>query len=253
MNPEQLLVDHQDFLQRVTRCAAQRKGLNAQEAQDFTQTVNLKLVKDDYRVLRSFKGKAKLTSYLTVVVQRSLLDYLDHLWGKSRPSKAAQRMGGLAIKLERLTVRDGLTLHEAIQTLITNDKVEATEAELERIAGNLPTRLKRRIESDDQLESIASNDDSAEDLVEQNEWSAAGERIRSAMDEILAELPAEESLIVKLTGRMGVAEISRTLHLEQKPLYRRHSQLLDSVREKLEARGIERRFVLEYLRSVKDP
>ena len=247
MNPEQLLLEHQDFLARLARCAGQRKGLKPEEIEDFTQNLNVKLIENDYRVLRQYQGKAKFKSYLTVVVQRFLLDYLNHLWGKWRPSKAADRMGKLAVRLETLTIRDGHPLATAIRFLIENQKVETTEAELEATAEKLPTRYKRRIEPDDQLERLPSESDSAEELVQRREWSADGERIHSAMAEVLQELPDEDALIVKLGCRMSVADISRTLGLEQKPLYRRRKLLLEQVREKLEAKGIDRELIRQYL------
>ncbi len=252
MNPQQLLLENQEFLARLTRLCCQRKGLSAEQSEDFTQMVNVKLLENDYRVIRQFRGKSKLTSYLAVVIQRYLLDYLNHLWGKWRPSRAAQRLGPLAIRLERLTVRDGLTLEEAVQTLITSEKVQATEAELEELAVKLPRRFKRRIEADDQLERIAVDDAGAETLVQQREWSADGERIRGAVAEVLATFPAEDAMIVKLHSRMGVAQIARSLSLEQKPLYRRRDQLMATVRKQLEELGIERQQVIQYLTLAED-
>jgi RNA polymerase sigma factor for flagellar operon FliA len=46
---------------------------------------------------------------------------------------------------------------------------------------------------------------------------------------------------------MSVAEIARTLAIPQKPLYRRLERLLEHLREQLEAEGISRERVSDFL------
>ncbi|MGH8186413.1 MAG: hypothetical protein ACREUC_07605, partial [Steroidobacteraceae bacterium] len=74
----------------------------------------LKLIEHDYAVLRRFEGASSLRTYLTVVLHRVLLDQRNREWGRWRPSAAAYRNGPLAVRLERLVTRDGLTPAEAI-------------------------------------------------------------------------------------------------------------------------------------------
>src|SRR4029453_14108130 len=45
----------------------------------------LRLVEDDYDVLRRFQARSSLPTYVTVVIQRLFLDYRNRLWGKWRP------------------------------------------------------------------------------------------------------------------------------------------------------------------------
>ena len=44
------------------------------------------------------------------VIQRLFLDARIAKWGKWRPSVSARRLGGVAVLLERLLTRDGLSL-----------------------------------------------------------------------------------------------------------------------------------------------
>src|SRR5215471_7103180 len=76
---------------------------------------------------RSRERRSMLSTYLTTVVQRALLDYVNSQWGKWRPSARANREGPLAVKLEKLLVCDRLSLGEACQVLRTEEGVEESE------------------------------------------------------------------------------------------------------------------------------
>jgi DNA-directed RNA polymerase specialized sigma24 family protein len=56
----------------------------------------------------------------------------------------------------------------------------------------------------------------------------------------LAELDARDRLIFRLRfeGGLSIAEISRTLRLDQKPLYRRMQRALVLIRQRLESAGV---------------
>ena len=97
-----------------------RHHLPGSEADDFGSHVKLKLIEDDYAILRKFEGRSNLRTYLTVVIQRLFLDYRIKAWGKWRPSAEAKRSGPVAILLERLTQRDGYGLEEAVELMKTN-------------------------------------------------------------------------------------------------------------------------------------
>ena len=68
----------------------------------------LKLIDDDYQILRGFRERSSLRTYLSTVVERLFLDYRIRQWGKWRPSAQARRAGALAVRLEALLHRDGV-------------------------------------------------------------------------------------------------------------------------------------------------
>ncbi len=252
MTPEEILLENQPLISRLASRCCSRSGLTPQHAEDFQGIVNLKLCRDDYRVLREFQGRAKLSTYLTVVIQRSFQDYRNSLWGKWRPSAAAKKLGALAIRLEELTVRDGIATAQAIRMMVDNEQASATQPELEQLAEQLPCRIRRRIESDDQLEVRVDERQDTEARVANQESAALRETALRSLREALDELPAEDSLIAQLLGDHSVAQIARLLHLEQKPLYRRREKLLTSLRERLEHRGISGRMIEELLDTPGD-
>src|SRR5688572_2526377 len=104
---ERLLLDNLPLLERILAATCRRYRLSREEAEDFSSVVRLKLIADDYQVLRAYAGRSSLASYLGAVVQRAWLDHCNHLWGKWRPSAEARRLGPLGIRLDTLLHRDG--------------------------------------------------------------------------------------------------------------------------------------------------
>src|SRR5262245_31164113 len=77
------------LVQRLARVTAVRARLSASEIDEFLSDVHLKLVSDDFAVLRSFRGRSRLTSFLLTVFQRLAFDFRNARWGRWRPSAEA--------------------------------------------------------------------------------------------------------------------------------------------------------------------
>ena len=226
----------------VIRYVCHRHKLGGSEAEDFGSEVRLRLVENDYEVFRRFQQRSSLRTYLTVVIQRIYLDYRNHLWGKWRPSAEAVRLGPLAIRLERLLAREGLRFEEACEVLRTNEGVVATESDLAEIAVRLPQRSRRCFVGDDVLDGVPTADAELDNRILSRERQAATRRVLSALSGAVQTLGDQDRLILRLKFQegLGVADIARALHLEQKPLYRRVDALLLQLRAALEAAGIDR-------------
>ncbi len=232
---------------RVTKYS--RHHLSQADADEFTSHVRLKLVDDDYAVLRKFQARSSLNTYLTVVVQRLFLDYRISQWGKWRPSAEARIAGPLAIRLEQMIVRDGLSFEEACSALEINYRVTVGRPALETLYHRLPTRQRRRLVDVDAAASVHSPAADAECAALEAERRAAAPAIRAALSRALARLAAQDRLIVKLRfeNSLSVAEISRSLGLDQKSLYRRLERLLRALRDQLEQEGVGAPEVLDVL------
>ncbi len=241
MPPEQLFLDHLPHIEKVVSHLCRRHHLQKEECEDFLSHVKIKLIEDDYAILRKFKGRSSLKTYLTTVVVNLMKDYQNHLWGKWRPSAEAERLGPVAIHLERLQVRDGYSFDEAVQILQTNHKVEMSWRELHEIAAKLPPRSPRHMEGEEDLGDLASQEERADDRLAEQEREAARRKAFEALQEIRKALPKEDQVILKMQeGGFSVAEISRSLHLEQKQLYRRIQKIHAYLRQELERRGIRK-------------
>jgi DNA-directed RNA polymerase specialized sigma subunit len=166
-------------------------------------------------------------------------DFQNHLWGKWRPSAEAERMGPTAVLLERLLVRDGYSFDEAVQILQVNCKVEMSWRELERMAARLPSRSRRGEEGEESLRELPAPDEGADSRLLEEERAAAHRKALEVLAEARKTLPEEDQLILKMQGGgFKVADIARTLRLDQKQLYRRIQKIHKDLRQELEKRGI---------------
>jgi DNA-directed RNA polymerase specialized sigma24 family protein len=140
VNPEDVFLEHLGWINRVAAMACSRYGLWGSEAEDFTSWVQIKLMDDDYAVLRHFRGESGLKTYLASVVTRQFQEYRRQRFGRWRPSAEARRLGSTALHLEALVRRDGYRLDQAGERLRTGGLTTQSDAELARILARLPER-----------------------------------------------------------------------------------------------------------------
>jgi RNA polymerase sigma factor (sigma-70 family) len=244
---EALFLSNLPIIDGVIRFVCQRYRLNGTEREEFASEVKFRLVDNDYDVLRRFEQRSSLRTYLTVVIQRMFLDYRNRLWGKWRASAEAQRLGAVAIRLERLIARDGYDLNHACEILRINEGVTIAQSELAAIAARLPVRTRPAIVGEELLETMPLDDASADPTVDSSSARALGARIRRALVPVLNTLADQDRLILRLRFQDGLAVVSiaRALNLEHKPLYRRLETLFRTLRSALEAAGIDREVALD--------
>lgn len=233
----------------VIRFIARRHRLAAPEAEEFASHVRLKLIDDDYQILRQFRERSSLRTYLSTVVERLFLDYRIRQWGKWRPSAQARRAGALAVRLEALLHKDGVPFEQAVEVLMVTERVTATRAEIETLRAQLPTRLPRRIVGEEAMADLLVSGDAAESAVLAREAAAAAARTRAALAVALSHLAPQDQVVLRLHFGEGltIADVARALHLEPKPLYRQLERTLASLRASLEAQGIRGDVVAEWL------
>jgi RNA polymerase sigma factor for flagellar operon FliA len=238
---EAAFVSNLALIDSIVRFVCRRQRLSESDADDFGSEVRMRLVDNDYEVFRRFQERSSLRTYLTIVIQRIYLDYRNHQWGKWRPSAEARRLGPIAVRLENLLVRDGLPFGEACEVLRTNEGVLATESDLVAIAVRLPRRTRRLVVGEEQLDGVAGLGD-VEDGVVSRERRDAARRVIAALERATETLEDQDRLILRLKFQegLGVADVARALHLEQRPLYRRLNALLQRLRTALEEAGIDR-------------
>jgi RNA polymerase sigma factor (sigma-70 family) len=237
--PAELLVSELPRIEAVIASVCRRHRCRPEEAEEFASEVKLKLVADNYAVLRKFEGRANLKTYLTIVVQNYFKDYCNHLWGKWRKSAEAKRLGPVAEKLEEL-FRDGFGFAEACEELRTSQKVELSPAKLAEMAGRLPPRLPRRFEGEESLAMLADGDPGPEERRVLAERSAAWQRLAGPLKKALGALSDRDRLIVRLDFEkdFSLADIARTLHLDEKGIYRQKTRILNELGAALRQLGV---------------
>jgi RNA polymerase sigma factor (sigma-70 family) len=241
MRPEELFLANLPMIERVIGFVARRNRMEPLEAEEFASTARLKLIENDYGVLRLFEGKSQLSTYLTVVLQRVALDLRVQQWGKWRPSAEAKRLGDDAMLLEQLLHRDGLTFEEARLRLRTL-RPELDAAQIELLWSKLPERSARPrfVESGEELLPLVASDRSSDELTSRRERETAAHRASEIMSRVIATLEPDDRLILKLRfgDSLKVSTIAPMIGEEQKHLYKRIDRILARLRGELLSAGL---------------
>src|SRR5258708_11804305 len=246
---EALFVSQLGLVERVVRFVCARYHVASEDADDFASHAKVKVVEEEYAILRKFAGRSSLRAYLTVVIDRLLLDYRISAWGKWRPSAEARRNGSIAVLLDQLIVRDGHSFDEACQILTTNHRLTIARQEIERLATRLPGRVRRRFESDDRLIDVPAPGARADGPLIARERAAVEGRLVAALRRAKERFDPQDRLIIAMRFEDGrtVADIATVLRLDQKSLYRRLEKLLRQLRAGLESDGVTPAEVREVL------
>ena len=234
MNHRELLLANLDLVERLVRFVARKHHLSSIDTEEFASIVRLKLVEDNFAILRKFEGRSRLSTYLTIVIDRLCHDVSIARWGKWRPSAAARRLGDLAVLLERLIVRDGASFDEAVATLQTNHGVTGTRAELREMFLALPVRSARW----NGQESPCGGGEGFSGPSHADETEA--ERISLALSLAVSVLPGDDRRILKMRfeENLTVVQIAEMLGTDIRALYRRLHGITRVLRASLEARGV---------------
>jgi RNA polymerase sigma factor (sigma-70 family) len=165
----------------VIRLICRRQHLPPEQAEEFRSLAYLKIIQDDYQVLRRFAQRSSLRTYLVVVLQRALLDYRASRAGRWQPLVA-----------------------------------------------------------DDVLMQMADDSPLPDDMVERSRLRGRATHAQRAIREAMAGLHPADQLLLTLRFYQGmkIADIARTLRVEQKPLYRRVELLLARLRDSVEELGL---------------
>lgn len=237
---ERLFLTALPDIERVSRFIARRHRLSPAETDDFLSEVHLAFIRSNYAALASFGGRSSLRTYLTTVIQRLFLDHRRRQWGKWRPSAEALRRGPLAVRLEILLHREGLSLDAALETLRTNLSCEESREALADLAHALPPRTNRRVlmQGAEELGTVAAGDLASPEV--QLEGQSTSTLAQSLINVAVEALEPLDRIVLRMRFEddISVANIARTLHLDQKRLYRRIEDLLAGFRKSLEEKGL---------------
>jgi RNA polymerase sigma factor (sigma-70 family) len=216
------------LLSAVLRSVAGRR-LRPDDAADFVQSAELRLLQGGYDVLTRFDGRSSLRTYLHVVVGRLLLDWRNAEYGKWRPSASARRLGPVGVFLDRLISRDGFSGTVAVEIARTRWPHVPVQS-LARMVEHLPLHPPRRVGRRELRDDIAITQ--FDDPVARREAEQAAQRRRKAVVRALRTLPADdrEMLRARYVEGRTVRAIAETLGLDPKALYRRFDRVLVGLR-----------------------
>ena len=233
-DPEALLEGNLRTVERIVRSLCSRYGHIGDEADDFASWVNAALVENDYAIVRAFEGRSSFSTYLVTVISRLFLDYRRETGGRWRASAAARKSGPLAVRLETLLYRDGYTARQAVEIIKSQSETPVDDEQIARIIACLPERVPAPQKVDLSLHDPPADTQAYQELVAQ-ETAQLRQVVEHALNRALASIEPESQLILRLRYWEGfsVADIARTMHLEQKPLYGRLNKLLKQLQAAL--------------------
>ena len=237
--PEELLLESLPLIERVAELQCRKSRFTRQDREDFVSSVKLKLIADDYAVLRRHRGESSFNTFLTAVVVNCFRDFRNRKLGKFRPSAKAQKLGPDAVLLERYLVRDGYDLESAIRQLRSRHDVELSSDKLRDLAAELPPRARRSFVGEEALEGRGVEPE-AERRVEERERAETAKKVEAVLNLALKTLAAEDLLILKMHFGDGctIATIASALRLRQRGLYTRRDRCFRQLRSALEAEGL---------------
>ena len=225
------------LLSKTIRDVARAHRLPREDAEDFAQSVQVRFIEREYDIFDRFAGRSSLRTYLTVVVNRMLLDWRNSMYGKWRPSAAAVSLGEHAVQLGRFISRDGYTASEAME-LVRMKKDAPSLPALQRAAEQLPHRLRPRRVSDEALRDAEGP--GFEDPLEARDQRIAERNVRAALVAALRQLPAEDRWLLhaRYVDDRSVQAVAQSLETDPKGLYRRYERVLRSLRGTLATAGV---------------
>lgn len=232
--PRELLLANLPLIEQIVASICRRKGMNPDEIEEFAAVFKLRLVDNDYAIIRAFRERSSFATYIAAVISKALLDHRNREWGKWRASAEAERFGDVAIKIERMLYRDHRGFDEVL-VAITSEHPEMTRLEIETLTQALPVRFKRkRVELDDALLTPEEPD------VNGPEIASAASTISRVVCGLIDGLPEEDQVLLRMRfdSEMSVSQIARALHLDQQLLYRRLYRLFGDLRAALERAGV---------------
>lgn len=233
MDPDRLLLENLPMVERTVAAICRERRMSAEEAEEFSSVVKLRLLENDYAILRGFHARSSLRTYIAAVVVNILRDYRVHQYGKWQASAEAKRLGADAVQLERLLYRERWNLDEVIPEMERRFP-GISRARCEEIAARLPLRFPRRHVDIEDVE-LAHDPD-----VLVFERARKAKKVSDLVRRFLHSLSEEDRLLFTLhfEKEQSVPSIARFLDAEMQPLYRRLKTLFADLRKMLEANGI---------------
>ena len=244
MDYQRLLVDQLDLIGQIVRTVGRRRQLSVAEREDFASFVSLRLIEDDYAILRKFQNRSSLWTYLAAVIERLSLDFCVEKWGRWRPSAMAERLGPIAVVLERLVTRDGHTIEEAIEIVRTHHDAGLTYDQLRKMWDQLPPRV-RVTEVGEEAAEALSGDETADARIADAARREDLERLQRALRAAFDQIAAQDRVLIALRfdQDLSIVDIAQLTGSSVPTLHRRLDKSVKQLRAALAAAGIDPRDV----------
>lgn len=230
------------------------------EALELSNSVLDTLQKDNYRVLKEFKGNSRLTTYITAIISRQAVDSIRKKLGRDREKDRAKELGETGTLIYQRILKDGYPIPDVFHELHENHGFTGTLEELEemvrKIKGKNPGPHLPGVSQPLNGSSVVKNGtalnedeyvvpDTKSDpqviLMESQRKRKMHEIIRT----IITDLNGEERLLLRMRfptdedeKPKSVEQVSKVLGITQKAVYKRIDRLLKKCKNTLDREGV---------------
>lgn len=221
------------------------------EALELNNTVLDKLREKNFRVLRKFKGNARVTTYITAIISNQAVDLIRRKKGRARKKERAKKIGDLGLKIYEMVLVEGMDTSTAYGELKNKFGFKGTLEDMEtsvkkikgkgKPAGEQPFKAGiRNLETGEVI--VADPRKNPEELTIEAQRE---EKLKEIINEVVSQLSGEERLILRM--RFPVSEdeapkdidrISGLLGISKKAVYHRVSRVLKKCREMIVNHGV---------------
>lgn len=251
------VVEHWGLVDRL----AQRRFASESLSQEAALFVMDRLEKDDWQLLRGYRGSARLKTYFSTAVYNLLEDFARNKFGRVRPPSWLKKLGGIWLLLYRMMCLERFTFSEAVHLAadryqhLGRDQIELMA---ERILGEIPNCGKaqhQEVSLDEQQHGAVSAPGSGQEIAEEKERERIMKGLHDhffgpdpdlsrskALFELLGcqvDLKGDERLLLTLCHVEGlsVAAAGNKLGLNRFQAHGKLRRLYDRLRKAFESAG----------------
>jgi len=261
-----LLTSHLQLIERQCFNAVSRQ-LRAAGNPDATHPVNVEnealelanlvtdtLAKDDFKVLRQFKGNSKLSTYIITIIARLAVDLIRKKRGRSRQKERAQKLGDIGLLVYEKLCLLNYPVNEIHHLLLKEHGINASPAQIDVMIDHIKGRktdlpadpaVKEAVsvigESGNSFEVVDDCADPGAMMEEEQRW----EQVGMVLKRIFRGLSGEEQLVLRMRfpddpeGKAGsVGKIAHLLGISEKAAYKRITRILMKCRTLVDEQGI---------------
>lgn len=226
------------------------------EALELSNLVLDKLEADEYKILKQFQGKSKLTTYLTAIISRQAVDMLRQKHGRNRQKERAGALGPLGEKVYKIVFQQGLSLVEVQKDFLRKRLPVPTDEAIQEVIDKIEGPVKIPADTQDiKTGFLKSRDNPGEKDVVVSDHASNPEQtmldqtrnqtIDLTLMELLDKLSGEDRMILRMRFGLGehekpgqIQEIAAALHISPKTVYKRITTILGTCRKHLELKGV---------------
>jgi len=258
MSPEEIFEANLEDVEAVARSICKRHYIYGKEADDFVSSVKEKLIEDDFRRIRAYRGISTFRAYLHTVISRIYSDQMRKIYGRYRPSAKAKSLGPVAVILECL-INERHSFDEAYEILTTNHCISITKKRAYEIYCKLPEGKVRGLSidvGDEELLGIADTKNRPDQMLLNKELLKEKEEVlltlEKVREKIVKSLSEEDRLILKMKFQddMETPKIAKALNRQTNYVNRRIRNILSMFKREILSKGISEDDAIDVIKDM---